>query len=127
VTARPSPAAIPSLVRLDWPPTVNHYYTVARGRKILSHKGRQYKKDQAWQMAAQQIPKASQGDKYTVHIEASPPDRRKRDLDNLLKPVLDSLCEYGAITDDSHVDELLIRRCEVITGGMIEVSIWRNE
>lgn len=127
MTARPSPAAIPSLVRLDWPPTVNHYYTVARGRKILSQKGRVYKKHQAWLMAVQQIPRGSKGEKYTVHIEASPPDKRKRDLDNLLKPLLDSLCDYGAITDDSHIDELLIRRCEPMQGGMIEVKIWRNE
>jgi len=31
------------MIELPWPPTVNTYYTVARGRKILSKKGRAYK------------------------------------------------------------------------------------
>lgn len=31
------------VIHLPEPPSVNHYYTVARGRKILSQEGRQYK------------------------------------------------------------------------------------
>lgn len=113
-------------INLDWPPTVNHYYTVARGRKILSQRGRDYKKAQGWQMIAQTIAKHMSG-KFKVHITANPPDRRRRDLDNLLKPILDCLTEYGAITDDSDIDELLIRRAEKLPGGCIEVVIWRSE
>lgn len=113
-------------INLDWPPTVNHYYTVARGRKILSERGRDYKKTQGWQMIAQSIAKHMSG-KFKIDITAHPPDRRRRDLDNLLKPILDSLTEYGAITDDSDIDELSISRGEKIPGGHIEVVIWRNE
>ena len=109
-------------VELPWPPTVNHYYTVARGRKILSAKGRAYKTECCWLMTAERVPKLDSG-KFEVLIHAYPPDRRKRDLDNILKPVLDALGEYGAITDDSDVDLISIGRIEVRKGGLIAVSV----
>ncbi|NBW22487.1 MAG: RusA family crossover junction endodeoxyribonuclease, partial [Caulobacteraceae bacterium] len=36
-----------------------------------------------------------------VVIEAFPPDRRKRDLDNILKSLLDALTHAGVWEDDS--------------------------
>lgn len=110
------------IVNLPWPPTVNHYYTVARGRKILSAKGRAYKTECCWLMAAERVPKLDSG-KFSITIHAYPPDRRKRDLDNILKPVLDALGEYGAITDDSDVDWLKVMRQEARKGGVISVSV----
>lgn len=109
-------------VMLDWPPTVNHYYTVARGRKILSKAGRSYKETQRWQMKAQRIPVKSSG-RFAVHIHCFPPDRRRRDLDNLLKPILDVLVEYGAITDDADIDDLSICRQAVNKPGLVQVFI----
>lgn len=97
------------MIVLDWPPTVNHYYTVARGRKILSKQGRQYKKDAIFHMMQQRVAKLTY-DCFAVSIDAYPPDKRKRDLDNLLKPILDALTAYGAITDDSAINHLTITR-----------------
>jgi crossover junction endodeoxyribonuclease RusA len=116
-----------STMTLDWPPTVNHYYTVARGRKILSKKGRDYKERQAWLMKAQGVERCADEDWFRVHITACPPDRRRRDLDNILKAVLDCLTEYGAITDDSRIDELSIRRAEPTNIGLVEVTVYRSE
>jgi len=110
---------------LPWPPTVNHYYTVARGRKILSERGRAYKKECHWIMAGQKVPRYESG-KFAIQIIAHPPDRRRRDLDNLLKPVLDALTEYSAITDDSDVDEIHIVRFEPLKGGNLEIEIDRR-
>jgi crossover junction endodeoxyribonuclease RusA len=45
-------------------------------------------------------------------MDAFPPDRRRRDLDNLLKPTLDALQHGGVYEDDSQVDLLVVRRCE---------------
>ncbi|MCG7044530.1 RusA family crossover junction endodeoxyribonuclease, partial [Pseudomonas aeruginosa] len=58
-----------------------------------------------------------------VVIHASPPDRRKRDLDNLLKGLLDSLTKAGAWDDDGLVDDLRIVRGEVKAGGEVLVTI----
>lgn len=115
--------------RLAWPPTDNHYYTVAGKRKILSEAGRQYKLDAAWEMQAQSVPKVTEGEvKYSVHVYCHPPDLRRRDLGNLQKALMDSLGEYGAITDDGDVDKLTFERCEVCRPfGFVEVIIEEME
>lgn len=113
------------MIELPWPPTVNHYYTVARGRKILSERGRSYKKECAYLMAGQRVSRLTEGP-FQVGILAFPPDNRRRDLDNLFKPILDSLTEYGAITDDSEIDYLSIERCKNIKSGKIEVIVTCN-
>ena len=70
----------------------------------------------------QRVPRLSDAP-FSVLIDAYPPDKRKRDIDNLLKPVLDALGEYGAITDDSDIKELCICKLEKRDGGELEVYI----
>lgn len=112
------------MIRLPWPPTVNHYYTVARNRKILSPGGRAYKKYAVECMMVQGVPKLSAEEKpFGLSIIARPPDKRHRDLDNLLKPILDSLVAYGAIPDDWMIDDLRIQRMYPVKDGAIEVQI----
>jgi crossover junction endodeoxyribonuclease RusA len=60
--------------------------------------------------------------RLAVEIEAHVPDKRKRDLDNLFKAVLDSLTHAGVWADDSQIDALRIVRKPV--GGMIKVRIY---
>ena len=110
---------------LPWPPTVNHYYTVARGRKILSTKGRKYKEDGVLLavIASSEMDYKILKGPISVFIRAYPPDKRKRDLDNLLKPVLDVLTTAGIYKDDSEVADLRIQRFNQVDGGKIEVSV----
>jgi len=112
------------VIQLPWPPTVNHYYTVARGRKILSEAGRAYKKYACTCMMVQRVMKHSKADApFGLHILARPPDARRRDLDNLLKPIIDSLVDFGAIPDDYLVDDIHIQRLNKVKDGQIEVEI----
>ena len=113
------------MITLPWPPTVNNYYTVARGRKILSTKGRAYKKEAIRWLWEQTVSKGCDG-VYSVMIHVRPPDNRKRDIDNLLKPLLDSLVEYGAIPDDSMIFDLRIQRFDPIKGGKVEMTVCRE-
>ncbi len=110
------------MIVLAWPPSVNHYYTIARGRKILSSKGRSYKIQSSVDMLRQKTPRSHKGP-YAVFIRAYPPDKRRRDLDNCFKAVLDSLTDYGAIGDDGMIDDLRIQRFSPVKGGRIEVVI----
>ncbi len=113
------------MISLPWPPTVNNYYTVARGRKILSVKGRAYKKEAFYRLLEQNAPKGREG-AYSVMIHVMPPDNRKRDIDNLLKPLLDSLVDYGVIPDDSMIFDLRIQRFDPVKGGKVEMTVCRE-
>ena len=53
----------------------------------------------------------------------TPPDLRRRDLDNLLKPTLDALQHAGVYEDDSQVDLLMTRRGGVVPGGRLAVRM----
>ncbi len=89
---------------------------------LLSAKGRRYKKDAAVALMQQKAPKGLT-DRLEVNIEAHPPDNRKRDLDNLLKPLLDAIEGYGLFVNDSQIDILRIRRREVRSQGEVRVQI----
>ena len=113
------------MISLPYPPTVNHYYTIARGRKILSKRGRLFKQEAIGWLLEQNAPKGREG-VYSVMIYVRPPDNRKRDIDNLLKPLLDSLVEYGVIPDDSMIFDLRIQKFDPIKGGKVEMTVSRE-
>jgi len=56
-------------------------------------------------------------------MDAFPPDRRRRDLDNIAKPVLDALEHAGVYLDDSQIDLLLTQRREIVRGGKLNVRV----
>jgi crossover junction endodeoxyribonuclease RusA len=58
-----------------------------------------------------------------MSIEVSPPDKRTRDLDNLLKGPLDALAHAGVYTNDRQINDLRIYRGNVIKGGRLTVFI----
>ena len=112
---------------LPWPPSANTYYRhVSKGplagRVLLSEAGRAYRKavdavvKQARARKAWAVP-------LEVRIAVVPPDRRRRDLDNLLKSVLDCLQASGVFENDHQIDCLSIYRCERVAGGQLEVTV----
>lgn len=108
---------------LPWPPQANHYYTIARGRKVLGTQGRAYRERVLWEGRAKKWP-TFEG-RLQVEITASVPDARRRDLDNLLKPLLDALTFAGLWLDDSQIDHLSIKRFPKVKGGA--VTVWVRE
>jgi crossover junction endodeoxyribonuclease RusA len=106
---------------LPWPPSVNRYWRTFQGRMIISAEGRTYRKAVADQVLIQRGAKHYQG-KLKVQIEAWRPDNRRRDLDNLLKAVLDSLTHAGVWEDDGNIIDLRIYWADAI-GGMLKVNI----
>ena len=108
-------------VTLPWPPTVNTYWRNFNGRSILSERGRLYRKAVADQVLIQRA--AKHFDKpLRVEVEAFRPDRRRRDLDNLLKAVLDGLAHAGVYGDDEQIQDLRIYWAPMIA-GMVKVRI----
>lgn len=109
------------MIVLPWPPSVNTYWRHVGAKVLISEKGRQYRQAVCWQ--AQHENWHVWGEKrLKVTIEAFMPDRRRRDLDNVLKAALDALTAAGVWVDDSQIDALSIRRAPTLA-GMLKVQI----
>lgn len=106
---------------MPWPPSVNKYWRTFQGRMIISAEGRSYRKAVADQVLIQRGAKHYTG-KLRVQIEAFRPDNRRRDLDNLLKAVLDGCTHAGVWEDDSNIVDLRIYWADTV-GGMLKVKV----
>ena len=93
------------VLTLPWPPSVNRYWRTFRGRMLISRDGREYRKAVCALLGKRLALPGPLG----VEIIAFRPDRRRRDLDNLLKAPLDSLTSAGIWHDDSQIVRLSIR------------------
>lgn len=113
-----------SIFILPFPPSINHYWTIIpMGRKvrmIIGKRGKDFR---------QQIQKTigkiqCNFNKLSVKIMVCPPDKRRRDLDNLLKATLDALQHAGVYKDDCQIDDLHIcRSSKIISGGKLIIYI----
>lgn len=111
-----------SVITLPWPPSVNRYYRNVAGKTLISAEGRSYRKAVVDLLAESRTAPPMIG-AVGVDIEVFMPDRRRRDLDNLLKSLLDALTHAGLWLDDSQVVDLRIRKAQTI-GGMVKVDVW---
>lgn len=93
---------------LPWPPSVNKYWRMGRGRMHKSEAGKAYATEAGFRARAMFKRKPFTG-RLRVEILAFPPDKRARDIDNLLKAPLDAL-KGICFDDDSQIDELMITR-----------------
>jgi crossover junction endodeoxyribonuclease RusA len=108
---------------LPYPPSVNTYWRAVRGRNILSKKAREYRVYGAIAVhlgAGNRQPITA---RLAVTIHAYMPDRRRRDLDNILKPLLDVMQHAGVYADDEQIDDLRVVRCGVEKPGRVEIEI----
>lgn len=116
-------------ITLPWPPSVNHYWRHPNkgplaGRHLISEEGRQYRQAVYAAILGDKSAPRSLAGEVAVCITAYRPDRRKRDLDNLCKSVLDALTYASAWEDDSQIVDLRIRWGQgVVKGGKLLVEI----
>lgn len=89
-------------VYLPFPPTLNHYWIRQRKGYRISERG------QSFRIAARLAYRGKRRflGPVCVVLGFTQPDKRKRDLDNLGKAVLDALTHAGAWDDDSQVHSL---------------------
>lgn len=99
---------------LPWPPSANHVwrhvFLGGRHCTLLSREGRRFRQAAMLAAIAWRAGRAPLDGKLAVRVAAVAPDRRKRDLDNLLKATLDALTHAKVWHDDGQIDRLEVER-----------------
>ena len=149
--AAPSPGpeqgSVPARVvlSLPWPPSINSYYrygvlplrgmapVIGRGGSIqggfikpfLTGDAEAYREVVTAIVAG--TFRATGNDTFRcrvrVEVDVHPPNRRKRDLDNLLKCTLDVLTHAGVYADDSLIVKLVVHRRHMVPEGQVVVTV----
>ena len=108
-------------VELPYPPSINHYWRRVWQRTLISREGRRFRQRVVAILAARGVEPMT--GPLAVEVEIFPPDRRRRDIDNVQKALLDALQHGGAYLDDSQIIRLAIVKREPIDGGKSLVFI----
>lgn len=112
------------ILNLPFPPSVNTYYRRGAHATYMSKQGRDYKKAVAEYISQSNTPKLGTA-RLSLEIVLWPKDKRKYDIDNRIKALLDSLQDAGVFDDDEQIDQINIYRGDgVISGGQARVLIW---
>jgi len=124
-------------IELPYAPSVNHYkragrvVTMASGKKYQLRVNTDETKQFYYQVGVKieallanlAVKTFDSATILSVELDVYPPDRKKRDIDNLAKVTLDALVKGGLIVDDFSIARLLITRMDIIKQGKIIVRI----
>ena len=114
---------LPQTLSLPFPPSVNTYWRSVNGRAILSKAGREYRGIGLCSLQGQASVIWPLSSRLAVTVTLLPPDKRRRDVDNFGKALLDLLTHGGVYLDDSQIDRLTIIRGPVEKGGRAVVRL----
>lgn len=110
-------------IMVPFPPSANRLWRSVNGRNIKSAEYR------TWENIAVAEAYYSSGDKkripgsYRLLVEAQRPDRRRRDLGNLEKPLSDILVTLNMVDDDCLAEEITLRWVKEDLGGMVRMTV----
>lgn len=112
-------------LRLPYPPSINHYYVRTNKGMAIKQEGKWYRQQVGFLVAIARLPRKFLGDeKVQVTIHAFTPDRIPRDVDNILKCLLDALTDAHVWGNDKQVYDLHITKdYDIQKKGYVEVTV----
>lgn len=111
---------------LPYPPSVNTYWRTNGKRRYISKAGVDFA-NAVQAIVVDQNRKWFGNKRLELDITIHPRSKRRMDLDNCLKAILDALMKAGCYVDDSQIDLLTVRRSFDVRGGSTEVEIYEYE
>jgi len=107
---------------LPWPPSINHYYTRTSTGVMINKRAREYRRETLY-LLSKYKGSFTEIERLQMIINLYPPDRRKRDIDNHCKSLIDCLQNAKVFPDDEQIDRLTVSRREQTKGGCAMVYI----
>ena len=111
------------ILTLPYPPSGNHMWKHTRaGIHYLTPEARKYYADVA-EIFLLSRQKGVGAGKLHVEIDVYPPDRRRRDLDNLCKTIFDGCTKAGVWQDDTQIHKLIVEKMDAVEHGRVSVRV----
>lgn len=110
------------ILTLPIPPTINHYWGRSGHRSFLSKKALEFREKVVNAVIDSKHPGFGNA-RLFLHMTVHFATKGRADIDNRCKAGIDALMHAGLFNDDSQIDEILIKRGEVIKGGKCVVFI----
>lgn len=111
-------------VYAPYPPSTNRLWRSVKGRNIKSAEYR------AWEERCRREtsvfiegPCGRPDGAYRLTIEAQRPDKRRRDIGNLEKPLSDLLVSIGIVKDDCLAEEITLRWVTDNLAGRVRMTV----
>lgn len=108
---------------LPYPPSVNNYWHASGKRRYISPAGKKFT-EEVFAVVKSQGSKSFGDSSLGISVMIHPRSKRKFDLDNTLKAILDALMKAGCYDDDSQFEYIEIARGEAKDGGAAVVHIY---
>ena len=115
----------PLCFELPYPPSLNRYYRHVGAKILISREGRAYRAAIAPLVRLAHC--GTLAGRLGLRLDFHPPDKRRRDLDNLNKALWDAMCKCGLYGDDSQIKEFHSTMQEPKIGGSVKVQIWEMD
>ena len=112
------------LVTLPYPPSANRMWRHVGSKVLRSAEYERWRKDVTTLIRAETRGGMVKGP-YALTLRIGRKDRRRRDLDNLIKPLNDALVLAGAVADDSDCQQL--QACWAADVDGVSVSVLETQ
>lgn len=112
---------------LPFPPSVNNYWRRVGNRTLISKAGKEFAKNVSYAVFVHNPRLKPLAGPLAIDLTLNAPDRLRRDLDNTLKALLDSMGKAGVYDDDSQIKEIHMRWGAVGKPGSVDVCITQLE
>ena len=109
-------------LELPYPPSGNHAWKHARGRHYLTDEAKRYYEQVGWLVRSKGLAMGLDC-RLVVSCEIAPPDKRRRDLDNVWKVLGDACTKAGVWEDDTLIDRLVLQRMGPVAGGLVRLRV----
>jgi crossover junction endodeoxyribonuclease RusA len=107
-------------VDLPYPPSANGlYFNAKSGGRVKTPRYEAWRTEAAWLISLAK--KTRTEGPYGLTVLVGRPDKRRRDIDNLIKPISDALKHGGAIADDSECQCIEMKWHPDVTGVRVTV------